>query len=570
VRAANANASPQGTEVPDAGLQAIMRAWLLLLSVLTFCSPPAYAIGNDDVRAALEQRFKGDRTGACIAAGVIDDGAISTAYYCADPSSQRPYDEHTAFEIGSVTKTMTAALLAELIARGEVALGDPIAKLLPPGTRVPSFNGREITIGDIVTHTSGLPGVPAGYRPPDLNNPYAAATERDLLDALATTQLTREPGSKWEYSNFAMIVLSYALAKRSGKDYETLLRERLLAPLGMNETYVARPPPGVRLAQGHLPGGMQAVPWDFHPDMAGVGGVRATLPDMLRYLEGELGTRESAITPALARTQELVVSVGGHRMGMNWNLSNRDGRMRIWHEGGTGGYSSFAAVDRAAKRAVVVLSDTALTATGGLGSLGFHLLDPSSPAGSPRVVATADAKLIDALAGRYRLQGGLGLELRRNGSNLAIQADGQPEFVMGYDTAGDFYPLKFDALLRPKRKADGTFTFTWFQSGAVLEAERTSPPLAGAGKWTPTEEQLNDYVGNYPLTPRFALRIFSTGPKLFVQGTGQQSLEFASVERDVFVAEAVGAEIDFERDASDKVVSLTLKQRGQNLHGERH
>ena len=142
-----------------------------------------------------------------------------------------------------------------------------------------------------------------------------------MLDALAATRLTRAPGSKWEYSNFATIVLSYALAKRSGKDYEALLRERLLVPLGMNETYVARRPPQVRLAQGHLPNAMPAVPWDFHPDMAGVGGVRATLPDMLRYLEGQLGTRESAITPALAQTQEQVADVDGRRMGMNWILS---------------------------------------------------------------------------------------------------------------------------------------------------------------------------------------------------------------------------------------------------------
>jgi CubicO group peptidase (beta-lactamase class C family) len=220
-----------------------------------FCATPAFAISNDDVRAALEQRFKGDRTGACVAAGVIDDSTIATAYYCADPSSQRPYDEHTAFEIGSVTKTMTAALLAEFIARGEVALNDPIARLLPPGTSVPSFNGREITIAEIVTHTSGLPPLPANYRPPDINNPYAGATERDLLDALAATRLTREPGSKWEYSNFAMIVLSYALARRSGKDYETLLRERLLVPLGMNETYVAQRPSHARLAQVTFPTG---------------------------------------------------------------------------------------------------------------------------------------------------------------------------------------------------------------------------------------------------------------------------------------------------------------------------
>jgi serine-type D-Ala-D-Ala carboxypeptidase/endopeptidase len=547
-----------------------MKVRLLILVPIMLCASPAFAISNDEVQAALELRFKGDRTGACIAAGVIDNGAIATAYYCADPKSQRPYDEHTAFEIGSITKTMTAALLAEFIARGEVTLDDPIAKLLPPGTVVPSFNGHEITIGDIVTHSSGLPSIPAGYRPADMNNPYADVTERDLLDALAATKLTREPGSKWEYSNFAVIVLSYALAKRSGKDFETLLRERLLEPLGMNETYIAKPPPGVHLAQGHLPGGEPAMPWDFHPDMAGVGGVRATLPDMLKYLEGELGTRDSAITPALGRTQDFVATVSGHKMAINWNMVTPKGHSYLIHEGGTGGYSSFAGFDHAAKRGVVLLCDTALTATGGLGSLGLHLLDSGIPAGLPRLVATADAKLIDALSGKYRLQGGLGIELRHKDSGLTIQADGQPEFEMGFDSSGDFYPLKFDALLRPKRKADGSYAFTWFQLGSEQEAARIGAPAAAASRWTPSEAQLADYPGLYPLTPNFGLRIFATGAKLFVQGTNQGSIEIAPVERDVFVADPVGAEIDFARDGGDKVIALTLKQRGAVLKGERH
>jgi serine-type D-Ala-D-Ala carboxypeptidase/endopeptidase len=295
-----------------------MRTHLLGLAAVILSTTSTFALSDNDLRAALEQRFKNDRTGACVAAAVIDSGTTASAYFCADANSQRPYDEHTAFEIGSVTKTMTAALLAEFIARGEVALSDPIAKLLPPGTSVPSFDGREITIADIVTHTSGLPSYP--WRMTDKNNPYAALTERDLIAALATTRLTRAPGVQWEYSNFAMMVLSYALAKHSGKDYETLLRERLLAPLGMSDTYITKRPPQVRLAQGHLPNAMIQMPWDFPVDMAGVGGVRATLPDMVRYVEGELGTRESEITLALARTQQQVASVGGHTMGMNWGI----------------------------------------------------------------------------------------------------------------------------------------------------------------------------------------------------------------------------------------------------------
>ena len=182
-----------------------MRTHLLSLAAVILSTMSAFAMSDNDLRVALEQRFEGDRTGACIAAAVIDNGTTASAYFCADPKSERPYDEHTAFEIGSVTKTMTAALLAEFIARGEVALSDPIAKLLPPGTSAPSFNGREITIGDIVTHTSGLPSFP--WRMTDMNNPYATLTERNLLDSLAATRLTRAPGAQWEYSNFAIMVL---------------------------------------------------------------------------------------------------------------------------------------------------------------------------------------------------------------------------------------------------------------------------------------------------------------------------------------------------------------------------
>jgi CubicO group peptidase (beta-lactamase class C family) len=548
-----------------------MRTHLLLCFGVALSSVPALALSENDLRAALEQRFKGDRTGACIAAAAIENGTTASAYVCADAKSDRAFDEHTAFEIGSVSKTMTAALLAEFIGRGEIALDDPLSKLLPPGTIVPSFNGSQITIGNIVTHTSGLPSFP--WRMTDIQDPYARLTEADLLGTLAATQLTRAPGSRWEYSNFAMMVLSYALAKRSGTDFETLLRERLLSPLGMSDTYIAKRPPNVRVAQGHLSNAMPARPWNFHVDMAGVGGVRATLPDMVRYLEGELGTRETAITAALTRTQEQVASVGGHTMGMNWEILSTaniaNGHTIIMHSGETGGYSSFVAFDRTAKLAVVLLSDTALANLGGLGMLGLHLLDPSLPVGAPRTVASADVKLIEALVGRYRLQNGVGMELRSKDNALTFQIEAEPEFEMGYDSAGDFYPLKLDALLRPKRKADGTYSFAWFQLGGVLEAERISEPGPVSVKWTPTEAQLNEYEGNYPFSPTFALRVFAKGPRLLIQGTNQGPLEATPVEKDVFVVESAGAEIDFERDASGKVTALTLKQRGQVLRGKK-
>jgi CubicO group peptidase (beta-lactamase class C family) len=375
-----------------------MRPHFLTVAAIVLSAAPALATSDGDLRTALEQRFKGDRTGACVAAAVIDNGTTATAYVCADAKTARPFDDHTAFEIGSVTKTMTAALLAELIARGEVTLNDPIAKLLPAGTTVPSFNGRQITIGDIVTHTSGLPRSPPQWHMADMNNPFAGLTEHDLLGALAATQLTRAPGSQWEYSNFAMMVLSYALAKRSGKNYETLLRERLLAPLGMSDTYIAKRPPQVHLAQGHLANARPAVPWDFPVDMAGVGGAHATLPDMVRYLEGELGTRASAITPVLAQTQVQVATVGGHTMAVVSSIANGHHRRTRRHR-----RLLLRRLRSCGKRAVVLLSDTALTSVAG-----WHDRPSSAIFGARRCrTSRRPTLLIDALVGRYRLQSGL-------------------------------------------------------------------------------------------------------------------------------------------------------------------
>jgi serine-type D-Ala-D-Ala carboxypeptidase/endopeptidase len=526
------------------------------------------AASEDDLRAALAQRFKGDRSGACIAAAVIENGTTAQAYFCAHAKSERSLDERTAFEIGSITKTMTAALLAEIIGRGEIAIDDPLAKLLPPGTNVPSFNGTPITVGNIVTHTAGLPSFP--WRITDMSNPYARLTEADLLDTLAKTQLKRAPGSQREESNFALMVLSYALATHSGRDFETLLRERLFSRLGMNDTFIVTRPSAVRIAEGHFSNSRPTGPWDVRVDLAGAGGVRSTLPDMARYLEGQLGMRDSSITPALARTQEQIAGVAGQATSMAWEfLPTENGRTFAMRPGGTGGFSSFFAFDRVAKRGVVLLSDTALTEVGGLRRLGLHLLDPSLPAGTPRHMATAEVKLIDALVGRYRLRTGLGIKLRRRGNKLTIQFDGEPEFEMEYDSAGEFYPFEFDAILQPRRKVDGTYTFTWYVLGGTHQAERVGATVPVAVRPAPAEAQLKEYEGNYSFSPTLGLRVYASGAKIMVQSTGQAPLEATPFKKDIFVTEPIGAEVAFERDAGGKVIALMLNQRGQILRGER-
>lgn len=540
------------------------RRFLMLAAAL---AAPVHAGGDAGLQALVKQRLQGDRTGACFAVAVIDR-EVSRAFACADAADAGRVDANTAFEIGSVSKTMTAALLADLIQQGKGSLDDPLAAWLPEGTRVPSFEGQPILLRHVVSHTSGLPALPPGVPIVDANDPYAAVDGDMLLAALERSTLTAAPGTAFEYSNFASMLLSDAVARRAGTDFESLLDERLFTPLGMDGAYVNRRPEGIRAAVGHWPNRKPTSAWNLQTDLAGVGGVRATLDDMVRYVQAQLGLAQAPIGPALALSQQPVIPGGQPPMAMNWMLDAINGRTWHVHEGGTGGFSSLVAFDRERQRGVVVLSDTALHSLGGLGSLGLHLADASEPMGKPRKAVPAPGELIDALVGEYSLQGGMAMTLAREGDALIIQVAGQPRFTMGYDDADDFYPLEFDALLKPQRKADGRYGFIWMQMGGALAAVRTDGAPTAALPM-PTADQLALYAGDYPLMPGFALKVFEKDGVLHIQGTGQPALPTTVVAADVFAVEQVGAEFRFERDDGGAVTAVSLHQGGQVLRGER-
>jgi serine-type D-Ala-D-Ala carboxypeptidase/endopeptidase len=527
----------------------------------------AQAMTDAELQTIVGKRLHGDRTGACFATAVIDGEAVHRAYVCADGKDPaHRVGPRTAFEIGSVSKTMMAALLADLIREGKASLDDPLSAYLPADAKVPAFDGKPILLRHIVTHTSGLPAIPAGMEDEDPGDPYARLRESDLFDALAKTTLPQAPGVRFEYSNFASMLLSYAIARRADDDFEALLKTRLFSPLGMDSAYIGHPPKTVTPAVGHLPGGKITPAWTFHAEFAGVGGVRATLDDMVRYLQGHMGDAPAALDASLRLSRERVTTEGGQPMAMHWMLSRLGDRTFYAHEGGTGGFSSFVAFDPERKHGVIVLSDTALHSLGGLGDLGLHLLDRKMPLGKPRKSVKPPLALVDALVGDYLVQDAMKMQVRRKADTLEIQAEGQAAYELGYDDRGDFYPLQFDALLKPQKRADGSMGFVWVQMGGEAVARRVdaktpSPALSAA--------DLQAYVGEYPLMPGFALQVLQDNGRLMAQATGQGAFPLEAVAKDVFEFVQAGIVIRFRRDAAGKVVALTLEQAGQTMQGSR-
>ena len=295
---------------------------------------------------------------AGIAVGVLSEGrATIRGFGRLSARNAAAPEGDTVFEIGSITKAFTGILLAQLATDGIVGLDDPVRMHLPEGFPVPSRNGKEITLLHLATHRSGLPRLPGNLKPKDPENPYADYTVELLEKFLSKHRLGRSPGERYEYSNLGGGLLGNALAHRAGSSYEELVKRRICDPLGMKDTRIALPESmRERLAPGHQPGGRRVPLWDV-PALPGAGALRSTVRDMLRLLAAALDG-----DPAMTLSQEPRAYAGeGLKIGLCWHLVPWDRKGRkwiVWHNGGTGGYSSFAGFVKENRAAVVVLANT--------------------------------------------------------------------------------------------------------------------------------------------------------------------------------------------------------------------
>jgi len=306
-----------------------------------------------------------------IAAGAVVSDRVETIFLGdAIDGLNRPPDEDTLFEIGSITKTFTALLLADMSLRGEVALDDPIGAYLPEGVKTPRReDGRQITLLDLATHSAGLPNGPEGV---DLSHPEGTFGTSDLEVEIGRYRIEEGIGQKASCSTLGFGLLGHVLSLAAGRDFNDLVVERICEPLGMGSTRIRLSAQDLaRTATGHEEDGKPVLPEESlegflaASGIAGGGALRSTLADMLAYLRAMLGPEDTPLTEAIRlalRPRIPFVHEGlegrDMRIGLGWIIEKLDGRAQIWHNGGTLGYRSYMAFDPSAGVGVVVLSNT--------------------------------------------------------------------------------------------------------------------------------------------------------------------------------------------------------------------
>ncbi|MFB7634570.1 serine hydrolase domain-containing protein [Streptomyces sp. NPDC056149] len=265
------------------------------------------------------------------------------------------------YELGSLSKTFTVLLLAELAVNGELSLDDPLTARLP---RLPLNHPRSgrITLRHLATHTSGLPRIPADLLLGALLRPYddgysGYATEH-LLRTFARTRPRHRPGTRWRYSNFGLALVGSALSHTTGTAYPDLLAARVLKPLGLTGTTLAPGATGTD-AVGHRANGTTPVRGTDMGAFAAAGAVRATPDDLLTYVEAHLSPGGSPLAAALRTVQVPLLRRGWRHRNthtLTWYQHPAPRGPLLFHVGATFGQQAFVGYHPASGTGLIALA----------------------------------------------------------------------------------------------------------------------------------------------------------------------------------------------------------------------
>jgi serine-type D-Ala-D-Ala carboxypeptidase/endopeptidase len=456
---------------------------LLLASVAirTDASPPPLIRNDEAIRKMLSTRVDLQKQATGIVVGVIDsNGSYIVSYGTLGLNDKRPVNGDTVFDVGSITKVFTALLLVDMAQHGEVSLDDPAAKYLEARkVKLPERAGKQITLVDLATHTSGLPLRPTNLVSKDPNDKYRDYTVELMYECLSSFTVTRDIGTKYEYSNLGYGLLGHVLEKRMGTTYAKLVESRITQPLEMKDTRIdLTPAMKSRIATGYN-NELMPIPSESRFDaLQSAGAFSSTANDLLKFLEAMLGYKQSPLLPAMKSMLDIRRPGGmqpSTEIALAWNVYVDGGQEVVWKNGSVGGYRSFMGFDSQARVGVVALANAQTPV--GADDIGLHLLDEhihvDQHIPKPHKEILIRPEILDRYIGRYQFSPTDIMTVTREGNHLVGQLlDGQ-RFKMFAEGEHDFFMTIADAQVTFESSDQAPAKVAvWHQGGQDQRGER--------------------------------------------------------------------------------------------------
>lgn len=501
-----------------------------------------------------------------------------------------PNQPDTKFRIGSVTKQFTAALVLQLVQEGKIKLDGKITDYLADYRK---DTGDRVTIHQLLNHTSGIPSYTS--RPNFLaevsRNPYSVT---DFVKQFASGDFEFEPGSKFSYNNSGYFLLGAIIEKVTGKSYETVLKERILDPLGMTNTGYDH---HARILQKRA-SGYEKTPAGYvnaaYLDMSlpyAAGSLYSTVEDLYKW---DQSLYEDKILSAASKKLMFTPGLGNYGYGLNISdqpIAKTEQKTRIiGHGGGINGFNSLLsrAVDKT--QTVIILDNVGFgnyhqrITSSIIGILNGQPAEPPKRSIAEALYKIATEKNVATAIAEYRKLKAenspvydfseselntlgyqlVGLKRTKDAIEIfKLNVEMFPRSSNPYDSLGEAYladDQKDLALVNYKKAAELDPT----NANALLIVRRLE------GKDIKVDASGFDaYVGEYQVNARLTLTITKEGDKLFGQMTGQGKLALEPVSETQFTIPEVKANISFEKDPAGKVIALLLSQGTRTVNAKK-
>ncbi|WP_165305009.1 serine hydrolase [Pedobacter sp. SYP-B3415] len=305
---------------------------------------------------SLVRDFMSFAGNSAMAIALVNDSRCDTLYYGSPVRNQATHvNPETLFEIGSISKTFTGAVLAAALRSGKISLDEDIRKYLPGKFPGLEFNGKPITVRQLASHRSGLPRMPANFESQagySRSDPYRSYSRTALLNYLSDLKPDTLPGVRELYSNLGIAILGLVLESAMKMPVDEQIRTVVLSPLGMQHTtFDANQARGTKAVGYNGQTGAATSMWTMN-DFNAAGGLKSNLPDMVSYVKENLKPRLAVSRLA----QQRIAGSGLRGSGLCWIIDGRHDL--VWHNGGTAGFSSYLGFKPGSGRGVVVLSNS--------------------------------------------------------------------------------------------------------------------------------------------------------------------------------------------------------------------
>lgn len=264
----------------------------------------------------------------------------------------RPIEnQDKVFEIGSITKVFTSTVLASLVEEGKIKLTDEINPFYP----FPFKDNIKLNFKDLANHTSGLPRLPENFDLTNQIDPYKSYGKIQIDEYLKDIlKLENEPARIYSYSNLGAGLLGYTLGLSQKTSFEKLLQEKVFDKYNMKNSFISPQDLNEKLVKGQNMNGEINSNWSWYL-LSGAGGILSTTEDLVKFANAQFNSKNKKLV--LTRTPTFTINEN-MKIGLGWHLlKSESGKDLVWHNGGTGGYSSSMTLNTNDKIAVIILSN---------------------------------------------------------------------------------------------------------------------------------------------------------------------------------------------------------------------